>query len=459
MRGDFLNEKLKNLVLPRITPPNLAPRGSPSPCKGRATQPSQAKMVVGWGFSASSQSRGVNYLAPATAGILVAALMLAGCGSIIPTPTPTATVTPAPTITPTPRPLLPPDKIWAVNDGFATSIQVFSTDGEVSTIKLPLNGEQRASDAAATPDGAYLAYLVWNDQTSQRGIASWRLTEPNARLIYQPLSGYRIIGLALANDGSQLAFVETQADKLPVEADWRLLVMPAGGGEPTLLADLSAQPDLLPPTLLGFTSDGTLLVNANTRFEVDSDKPLQAIYSVTVGGAVALASAPEDRIIGNGAVSPDGRQIAYTSVPGALPGQPDQPTLSVGRTVNLATRETSTLVPPIGLSVISLRWASNSALLLDMLSVDGATQVFALAGSEDQATWQFSAPDESRDRLFSYAPLGEGVIYSGFPEASDGQWVVYVLEAISAESQPKAILLGAMEAGQGPPKILRAPGG
>jgi WD40 repeat protein len=402
--------------------------------------------------------RGDSRIAPTGCAIFVA-LALAGCATIIPTPTPTPTLTPEPTITPTPQPLLPPDRIWAVNDGLVTTIDVITLGGEVSPIKLPLNGDQRASDVIATPDGSFLAYLVWSDETTQRGIAAWKLTEPNARLVYQPLSGYRITGLALGGASTQLAFVEAQADKLPVEADWRVQTMPAGGGSATLVADLSTDADLLPPTLLGFAPDGAVYVNANTRFDVASTDPLQAIYRVAPDATVTLASPAEDRIIGNGAVSPDGRQIAYTTVPGALPGQPDQPTLSVGRIVNLETKAVSTLTPPIGLSVVSLKWVSNSTLLLDMLSVDGASQAFALAAGEDYSTWKISGPDETRTRLFTYLPLGEGVIYSVFPASSDGQWVIYQLGAISAESQPKAIPLGQIEADAGPPKIIYVPGG
>ncbi len=382
--------------------------------------------------------------------------VLSACGAAAPAPA-TTTAALVPTITPTPRPLLPPDKVWAVNDGLTTTVMIFTSGGDVSAVLLPLNGEQKGSDVIASADGSTIAYLVWNDKTEQHGIAAWRLAEPNARLIYQPLSGYRIIGLVLSPDASRLAFVEKQQGKPLADADWRLQLISPGGGSPTLLANMQSQPDLLPPTLLGFAPDGTLYVNADTRYDVSSGKVLQGIFAVSPDGVLSLASPPADRVIGNGAVSPDGTRIAYTIVPGSLPGQTGTSSASVGRIANLRTLAVTTLAPPGGMSVASLRWVADGSLLLDMPAADGKTQTFALANGEDAASWARTSADATRARLFTYAPLGNGVIYSVFPAASDGQWVVYVVSDIAADSPPQAIPLGTIDQNLGAPKIIYAP--
>src|SRR5688572_5287870 len=119
--------------------------------------------------------------------IVSLALVMAACTTppptTSPTPEPTPTRTPRPTSTPVPQPVLSPDAFWVAADGRSTLVQEVRPNSEARTIPLPLNEGQTASDLIASSDGAYLAYLVWNEDGTQHGIASWKLIEPNARLI------------------------------------------------------------------------------------------------------------------------------------------------------------------------------------------------------------------------------------------------------------------------------------
>lgn len=385
---------------------------------------------------------------------ILAAALLTACGAFFPTPTPTVTLTPSPTLTLTPAPLVPPDRIWAVNDGGTDTLLAFTVGGDVASIKLPLNDGQNASNVVAARRGETLAYLV-NDGSEQRGIATWRVTEPNARLVYQPLAGYRVIALTLANDGLTLAFVEVQNGKLPADADWRLQVILTGGGSPTLLSDLQSQPAWQPPLPLDFGSDGTLYVNATTRADVNSSDVLQGIFAVSPSGAVTLASPPEDRIIGRGALSPDGVQLAYTVAPGSEPGK--AATESVGRVYNLTDKTLTTLAPPSGQSVSSLAWMSGGQLLLDISLPDDQGTVFSLANGPDNSLWVTSPPSFERSRLFTYEPLGDGVVYTLLPGGDETQWRVYIIADLHDRKSPESIVVGALESSEGPLRLIYVP--
>jgi hypothetical protein len=388
--------------------------------------------------------------------IAVAALAvwLVGCGILIPTPTPTITPTPEPTITPTPTPLIPPDQLWGINDGGATFLYTFTTSGEVTEIKLPLNEGQTASNAVAAADGAALAYLV-NDGADQRGIATWTTTEPNARLVYQPLSGYRVSAMTLSRNGQTLAFVETQNGKLPADADWRLQTIPTGGGSPTLLSNLEKQGSWLPPMPLDFGPDGTLYVNATTRADINSTDVLQGIFAVSPAGEATLASPLQDRIIGRGTLSPDGTQLAYTVAPGSEPGQPA--TQSVGRVYNLVDKELSTLTPPEGQNISSLAWMSGSQLLLDISLPDNQGTIFALANRPDNTLWVNSAASLERMRLFTYEPFGQGVIYTLLPGGDESEWRVYIIEDLADHKPPHSFALGPLDVSAGPLRLIYVP--
>src|SRR5574341_796643 len=142
---------------------------------------------------------------------LILALMLSGCAAPTATPrtitsTPDFTATPPPT--PTPAQALNPDALWIASDAPSRQVIVASPDGDVTSISLPLNEGQTASEMAASPDGHYLAYIVWNSDIEQYGIAMWNLAEPFARLIVQPLPGYGIVSLMFSADSETLLYVQ-----------------------------------------------------------------------------------------------------------------------------------------------------------------------------------------------------------------------------------------------------------
>src|SRR5688500_16943762 len=102
-------------------------------------------------------------------------VLLASCAAPptpIPSPTPTLTPTARPTATLGPQPVRDPDAFWVAADGQSTQVIEVLPDGESRAIPLPLNEGQSASDLISSPDGAYLAYLVWEEDSTQHGIAS-----------------------------------------------------------------------------------------------------------------------------------------------------------------------------------------------------------------------------------------------------------------------------------------------
>jgi len=370
--------------------------------------------------------------------------------------------TPSPTLTPTPTPALDPGRIWLSPDGLADVVMTAGADGATVSVHLPLNNAQRASLTAASPDGRYLAYLVWDDANTQHGVATWLLSEPNARLIYQPLRGYRVVELWIASDSATLLFVEQEQGKLPDKADWRLEAMPLSGGTPTLLANAQAVPDLLPPHPFGRLPDGSVLFNANTRYDAASGKPLQADFMLRPDGTLNLITQNGDRVVGDGALSPDGARFAYTVVPGALPGQPTGASAgNVARVVILTSGAATTLNPPSDMTIDSLTWMPDSArLLLDLV---------ALQGDSKQQSWQVVTPgadsqpipsqaDPARARLFTYLPLGQdGVAYTLFPAAGESEWQLFLMPDLSSGSAPKPISLGKIDPALGAPRVIRTP--
>lgn len=380
---------------------------------------------------------------------------LAGCaGGAVETP---YTITATPDFTPTPRPsptpaqALNPDHLWITSDAHSEEVLGVSPDGAVTRVRLPLNEGQSGSELTASPDGRYLAYLVWNDQTEQHGIAMWNLAEANARLIMQPLPGYRIIDLLFAAESSTLLYVQAQLTE-PNQPQWRLESIPVGGGQPALLADAASAPDLLPPNLIGWPAGGPLYLSASARQTADSPI-LQAVYRLDpTTGAVTLATSGDDSVILYASLSPDGTQLAYTtyvSEPGGL---------SAARVLDLQQGAVTTLPAPDQGTVLSVEWLDDSRrVLLDLLTsaTDQSSQTFALTEVPGELPWPQLPADPARAQLFTYCAYGDGVAYTLYPEADDAPWTLVLFPEINAGAEPETISLE--HDGGGAPRILRAP--
>jgi hypothetical protein len=313
----------------------------------------------------------------------------------------------------------------------------------------------------ASADGSMLAYLVWTAEGQQHGIAAWDLVQPNAKLVTQPISGYRVISLYLSRDAANLIYTEVQVDVPFADADWRLESISPRGGEPTLLVSREAAPDLLPPAMTGLAANGTLLFNAATRS--GSGDVQQAIFGfVPETGQVGLVSPQSDRRIADGEISPDGTRIIYITSQGPLPGEPGSETSIVSaRLLHLKTGEVITLAAPGGENITSLMWYPDGQfILLDVIPAgpEGRLRQFwARADTSQTVPWRQTSADVARAALFSYAAYQQGVVYTLFPAATDTEGQLYVLPDIAADSPPQAIALGALQENSGAPFIIRAP--
>lgn len=396
--------------------------------------------------------------------LAVAAWLLACVSSVGVITPPIPTLTPASTLTPTPPSALPHDHIWIGFDGLSNAVLTVSPSGEVSTLALPLNEGQQASEMTASADGSTLAYLVWNTEGQQHGIAAWNLTEPNARLVAQPLSGYRVISLHLPRDAATLIYTEVQADTFFAEADWRLESISPQGGQPALIVSRETAPDLQPPTVIGVTEDDTLLFYAATQSGYEDAE--QAIFGFAPeNGQVDLVSPPEDRRVIDGKLcklSPDGTHVIYVTSQGPLSDEPgSESSIDAARLLDLKTGQAVTLAAPGGENVTSLQWYSdNKSVLLDVTppGPEGRLRQFwARADTSQTMPWQQTSADLARAALFSYAPYGRGVVYTLFPSETDTEWQLYVLPDIAANNPPQAIPLGPIRENTGAPFIIRAP--
>ncbi|MBN1310500.1 MAG: hypothetical protein JXB30_03700 [Anaerolineae bacterium] len=371
------------------------------------------------------------------------------------------TLTPAPTLTPTPPSALPLDHIWVGFEGLNGSVLDVSPDGQVSKLALPLNEEQQASEIIASSDGSTLVYLVWNAEEQQHGIAAWNLIEPNAHLVTQPLSGYRIISLYLTEDAASLLYVEVQTDIPVTEADWRLVSISPQGGQPTLLIGSDAAPHLLPPTPLGIAYDGKLLFNAAAKPEVENVE--QGIYSfVPDNGHLDLISPPGDQHIVDGEISADGTRLVYMTSGGPSMDEPAASSSIVGaRLLDLQSGQAITLAAPGGEDITSLCWYPDGIHLLLDVTPPGTEahrgQFWARADTSQTLPWRQTSVDRARAALFSYVPYQHGVIYTLLPSAADTEWHLYLLPDIAANDPPQIVSLGIIEDNTKVPLIIRAP--
>ncbi|GAB4474480.1 MAG: hypothetical protein Kow00124_14510 [Anaerolineae bacterium] len=402
----------------------------------------------------------------------VLAVMLAGCGpaaspppdtgpgtvpptgSAVERPTfvpPTETIAPSPT----PAPYLPADRAWIGVQGFGDSVLSVTAAGEVQAVRLPINEGQRISDPAASPDGRYLAYLVW-DEDVQHGIALWELTSPNARLIARPLEGYRIVGLLFADDGSRLAHIQVQQDVPIAEADWRIeWVDPAGGAG--LLLTREELGSSFPPAPVAWISGGPLLVNA-----VNVDGTSQGVYAYNPesGQGRFIVTPDEGGVIQGALLSPDSTRVAYLGLP---PNQPASGEAAPGYVLHIydvRLNETITMTPPAGRAIVGMRWhPDGERLLLDLIDAAGGTeqQSWALVSVGQPPPWPELGSAPGRDRLFDYEPWGEGVLYTLLP--ADEQWRGFILKALTEDAAAAAlpISLEPIARQEGAPVIIYIP--
>lgn len=382
--------------------------------------------------------------------------LISACRSLSegqPTPTsPPPSPTPSPTAPPipTPAPALDPQAIWVGVEGTGDAVAVIGADGVARIVRLPLNEGQHASFVVASRDGRYLAYLVLNADGTPRGIAAWNLREPNARLVIRPSEGYRIIGLALADDASGLAVVQVTAEGRLEDADWRIDRLPPQGGEPQIIASrqmLDGAPPLLP---FAWPAGGPLLL---VPAGMQSRAAIYAVNPQTGGGRSLLA--PEEPLVGIPALSPDGVHLAYLTAEGG------GGTASAVSIHNLRLDETTVLPAPPGLAIYGLRWLPDGEhLLLDMGTAApqaGAErdQFWALAALDPATPWVQSPPQEG-GTFFDYEPYGAGVVYTTAP--ADGEpWTLTILPDLEGTSEPLVISLEALSGSAGLPAIIRMP--
>lgn len=393
----------------------------------------------------------------------IAALMLCliaapACGTIFsaePTPTPpsptVAQPTALPTPSPTPAPALDPQAIWIGVEGVGDSMVAVDASGVARTVRLPLNEGQHASFVVASRDGRYVAYLVLNADGTPRGVAAWNPAEPNARLVAQPLEGYRIIGLYLADDSSGLAVVQVSAEDRLQDADWRIDRIPPQGGEPQLIAGrqvLDGAPPLLP---FAWPPQGPLLLIPAGVQGVQA-----AIYAVnpqTGGGRLLFA--PREPLVGTPALSPDGAHLAY------LTAEDEGGATTAVRIHSLRLDETTALPAPPGLFIYGLRWLPDSKhLLLDVGASpleDAAQrdQFWALATLDPAAPWVQSPPQAGRT-FFDFEPYGAGVIYTTAPLEGE-PWTLTILPDLQGAVEPLIVPLEALSGSDGLPAIIYTP--
>lgn len=376
-------------------------------------------------------------------------ILLAGCkgqGQVVITATPGLPTRPPATATP--RPALSPDHIWVGAEAEGRSVASVSPEGRVDVAFLPLNDGQSGTHLTASPDGRSLAYLVWDEGSPEPvGIAMWTLVEPNARLIVQPLPGYRIISLLFSDDSQSLLFVQAELG-LPADAGWRLESVPVGGGQSALLADRASAEDLLLPEPIAWSGEGPVML-MGVKPGADGTAGIYRLDATT--GHIELITPPEHRVTSRGALSPDRTQLAYAA-------GTDTAGISAAKVLSLSDGAVTTLAAPEGGTVISVAWLSDSQhVILDMLAAadDRASQTFALAEVSGEPPWPELPADPNRAELFTYFPFGSGVAYTLYPPEDTAPWVLTLYPVIAGNAAPQTTALERI--GAGAPRILRTP--
>jgi dipeptidyl aminopeptidase/acylaminoacyl peptidase len=362
--------------------------------------------------------------------------------------------------TPPPEPALSPGRFWIAVEGGGDALAAVSPDGEVQVVRLPLNDGQRATDVLAAPDGRSLAYLAWDVDGAQLGIAAWRLDEPNARLIAKPEAGMRIIGLAFSGDGAGLAYVQVEQGRALAEAGWQVSVIPAGGGASTVVATPDTLADMLPPVPIGWPADGPLLL-----IPAVPDASAGGIYAVDTETVTGSQLVPvEGRLVADPQLSPDGARLAFLASNSA--GDASSGGAYAAKQVyiyDLRRDDLTTMQAPRAQAIYGVRWHPDGArLLLDIVapSPDDAgqlNQVWALVESGREPPWPGSpqGPGPGRDRLFDYAPYQEGVAYTLLPDGEE--WALYIVPDLVKGQEMRVVSLEAIAHPSGAPVIIHAP--
>jgi hypothetical protein len=409
---------------------------------------------------------GVCLKAP-TAALILCFFVLTACDILSPgdephtlTPTPapsldnpqTEVSSPEPTPEPVPAQALNPDHVWVGVEGEAAMVADVSPDGEITVVDIPLNEGQQASSLTASRDGSHLAYLVWDADGQQHGIATWDLGEPNARLAATPLPGYRIIGLILADDAAGLAYTQV-ADETPLtSADWRIDIAPADGSEPVLLGSREMVNDSSPLVPIAWPIDRPLVLSpAAPSFET------QSLVSISLesGTTQEIASAPEGQFISSPGVSPDGSRVAYLLI------DQDGQSASAVQVAAVDGGESFSLDASQGQAIYGVRWNDDGErLLLDLVRPSGddpgqLEQYWAWASTEQPSTWSQSPPGPGREGLFDYEPYDEGVVYTLLP--LDGAWELYLLPDVASSEPPRVTALDSIAQEYGAPSIVYSP--
>lgn len=394
--------------------------------------------------------------APALLALVVCLAGLAGCGGAAAgvsdeaaqTPAmPEPSATPVPLPTAVPMPALDPAAIWVGVEGTGDAVVAVTAGGLARTVRLPLNEGQHASFVTAARDGRTLAYLVLNADATPRGVAVWALTEPNARLVAQPLPGYRIIALYLSDDSSGLAVVQVSTEGRLEDADWRIDRVLVQGGDPLVVLDREMLGDVPPLVPFAWPAGGPLLL-------IPALPGTQAgIYAANpqAGGGRALIT-PEEPLLGVPALSPDGSRLAY------LVAEGEATAVSVH---DLRLDQTSMIAAPEGQTIYGVRWLpEGDYLLVDVVAPaqgDSAQreQLWALVAADEPEAWTPSPPGPGRENLFDYAPFGAGVAYTVLP--TDEVWALTILPDLAGEQEPLVVTLDALAGSAGAPRIIRTP--
>lgn len=356
-----------------------------------------------------------------------------------PSLTATTTITPEPTA----QPALDPSFLW-INAGPAAgqTIASASPDGSVTTVQLPLEEGQTAGSIIAAPDGSALAYIVWQPNGRQQGVAVWQLTEDTHRIVAQADPDWRIIALTFSGGADALAFVEVE-EGLPLDsADWVLEVTPLDGETFTAATrdDLDASTVLIP---FAWPQGGPILLSPAAP---DSGTAGIVAVNPQTGGSKPLTP-PEERISGTAWLSPDGTRLAYVA------GEAGE---AQARVLDLRLGGTVTVQPPPDTTLLSLRWLPDGEhLLLDLSAPSpaddgGLAHAWAAASIEEPESWQMSEP-RALDGLFDYAPLDdepgdtlhEGIAYTLTP--GDTGCELVVLPEIGGEAAAPITLQSAAQ--------------
>jgi dipeptidyl aminopeptidase/acylaminoacyl peptidase len=366
--------------------------------------------------------------------------------------------TPGPTSTP--EPALPPDRFWIAVEGGGDALAAVSPGGEVEIVRLPLNEGQQATDVIAAPDGGSLAYLAWDADGAQLGIAVWRLDEPNARLIVRPEAGMRIIGLAFSGDEAGLAYVQVEQGRALAEAGWQVSVIPAGGGASTVVATPDTLAEMLAPVPLGWPVDGPLLL-----IPAVPGASAEGIFAVDTETATGSQLVPvEGRLIADPQLSPDGTQLAFLASDPAGDETPADGYAAKQVTIyDLRRGDLTTMEAPRGQEIYGVRWHPDGVrLLLDIVApspddAGGLAQVWALVESGREPPWPGSpqGPGPGRDRLFDYVPYREGVAYTLLPDGEE--WALYIVPDLVKGQEMNVVSLEAIAHPSGAPVIVHAP--